>query len=197
MITLSEKLSRLLMVLNNDYIDMNICYQDSLKDPYKELGFEKEKSNSDNQVTRIILDAIPDLIKQKANKLYCRIFNFTQTYYAIKENLIALSKKDSNLKDAINGFFSKEEIIVKDFFSDEQIETISRIAISNALKHDAKKDLIYKSIVAKKVKSTLKSNEYIIYDLENRWFYNNIDVVDHYNKQYSDLIKFLKKHNLF
>src|ERR1035437_7637780 len=103
--TQNNKFSQLLKVLQFDINDINLFYNDSLRDPYTDCRIEYIKPYPLNDETLNLEHKIREY------KLYCRIFNFTQTYYSIYQYLRGKYSKKVDLQ---------RNKIIEDFFSNEK-----------------------------------------------------------------------------
>ena len=139
------KIERLLKILKTDIDELNICYKNTLKDPFIEAGFEYNKKYPYNAETiKLQNDKVNEqerLIQLEVEKLYGKIFHFTQSYYAIKDWLVrTLTKKK----------YPELNEILNNYFCNEKTNGISRIDYCNELKHNPHKDLHYKSNILKR-----------------------------------------------
>lgn len=181
----NNRITKLLKVLQFDFDDINLIYKETLKDPYIEAGFEYDKKypynidtiKSDNEK----IETQQRLIQLNDEKLYGRIFNFTQTFNAFKGLLI--------------GIYPEQKPIIEKFFSNKKFDPITRDKIGNDLKHDPQKDLEYNSNVDKVHFRTKKGMTYSITNKGKTWFYDYIDSVLLCKVLFNDLEIFLKKHD--
>jgi hypothetical protein len=184
----NQKIDRLLKILKSDIEELNACYKNTLKDPFIEAGFEYNKKypynpeSIKNQNDRV--NEQERLIQIEVEKLYGKIFHFTQSYFAIKDWLVrTLTKKKY---PELNG-------VLNDYFCNEKVNGISRIDYCNELKHNPNKDLHYKSNILKEQYRTNKGMTYSITNLGKTWFYDETDSVQLCNFLYDDLNLFLEK----
>lgn len=120
----------------------------------------------------------------REDKLYCRIFNFTQTYYSVYQYLRGKYSKNLDLQ---------RNKIIEDFFSNEKKRGINRIEICNELKHNPKKDLEYKTHLSKEEIVSNSTRQIIYTNRGQTWFYEHIDSVALCNDLYNELLIFLEK----
>jgi hypothetical protein len=180
----NNKFSQLLKVLQFDINDINLFYNDSLRDPYTDCGIEYNKPYPLNDETLNLEHKIQELKKLREDKLYCRIFNFTQTYYSIYQYLREKYSKNLDLQ---------RNKIIEDFFSNEKKRGINRIEICNELKHNPKKDLEYKTHLSKEEIVSNSTRQIIYTNRGQTWFYEHIDSVALCNDLYNELLIFLEK----
>jgi hypothetical protein len=177
----NSKIAQRLKVLQFDISDINLYYKESLKDPVIECGMEYNKQYPYNEETINRLNNQENLQKAQADKLYCRIFNFTQTYYSIKEYLRKL--------------YPQHKSIIEDFFSNDKIGLISRKDICNDLKHKPEKDLKYKTNLVREVTKSETKMQILITNFGKTWFYDKVDSVALCNDLYNELLMFLENSN--
>ncbi len=157
---------------------LNEAYSVYKRDAFIDVGVDIRISYSDNEETRALLKKPQQLIKERQDFLFHTIFNFTQTYYSIKEYL----KKEfpSKTKD------------IENFFSDESFRLKKRKDLSNDLKHNPNKDLQFEfgqtdvKLIRNDSDFTLKTN------YEEAWFYDGNESVEYCNSLYKDLMIFLE-----
>lgn len=183
----NDKIAQILKVLQFDINDINLYYNDTLRDPFIEYGLEYHKKYTITDEFRKLLQEFENIQRIREEKLYCRIFNFTQTYSAVKANLCNLYTKEVDLQ---------HYKIIEDFFSNDKIAGIARKKISNELKHNSQKDLIYKTKIVKDEIVSQSGKQIIITNHYKTWFYDGIDTVEHYNTLYNELLEFLENHHL-
>jgi hypothetical protein len=181
-----SKFSQLLKVLQFDINDINLFYKDSLRDAYIDCGIEYNKQYPLNDETLNRERKIHELKKLREDKLYCRVFNFTQTYYAIYQFLTGKYSKKVNLQS---------NKIIEDYFSKDKRSGMTRIEICNGLKHNPKKDLKYKIHITKQEIASKTTRQIIYTNRGPTWFYENVDSVGHCNTLYKELLIFLKNNN--
>lgn len=181
---MNNKIVKILKTLQSDIDDINLIYKDTLKDPYIEAGFEYGKRYPYNEETiKSDNEKIAEqerIIQLSVDKLYGRIFNFSQTFNSIKGLLI--------------GIYPEQKSIIEKFYS-EKIGPITREEIGNLLKHDPKIDLEFDSNTLKEKIATNKGMTYTITNLGKTWFYYYIDSVLLCNVLFNDLKIFLEKSN--
>jgi hypothetical protein len=183
----NSKITQLLKVLQFDINDIKLFYNDSLRDPYIDCGIEYNKQYPLNDGTLNLERKIQKLKKLREDKLYCRIFNFTQTYYSIYQYLIGKYTKKVD---------PQRNKIIEDFFTNEKKGGINRIEICNGLKHNPKKDLEHKTHLAKEEIVSQSQRQIIYTNRGQTWFYEHIDSVALCNDLYNELLTFLEKHHL-
>jgi hypothetical protein len=185
--TQNNKFSQLLKVLQFDITDINLFYNDSLRDPYIDCGIEYNKPYQLNDETLNLEHKIQELKNLREDKLYSRIFNFTQTYYSIYQYLKGKYTKRVD---------PQRNKIIEDFFTNEKKRKINRIEICNGLKHNPKKDLEYKTHLAKEEIVSQSQRQIIYANRGQTWFYEHIDSVALCRDLYSELVMFIEKHHL-
>lgn len=182
----SDKFTQILKVLQFDINDINLYYADTLKDPFIEHGMEYHKKYTVTDEFRKLVQECDNIQRTREEKLYCRIFNFTQTYYSIYKYLTGKYTKKID---------SQQNKIIEDYFAIDKKAGIVRTEISNALKHNPKKDLIYKTKMVKDEMVSQSGKQIIITNHYKTWFYDGIDTVEHYNALYNELLEFLNKNH--
>jgi hypothetical protein len=170
-----------LKTLQFDIEEVNRYYKETRKIPLPEIRVEDGNSVSFEEMGKLLIKQY-DTQSPEVEKLYSRIFNFTQTFYSIKEYL----KK----------IYPEQEQCIEDFFSNELFYLpFSRKDISNDLKHHPDlKDLKLKNLSVGR--SQYPDCSYSIFFLSDMdWFYGNINAVPFCNNLYKELLEFLKGHN--
>ena len=177
----NKKIINLLKVLQDNIDDINLIYKDTIKDPYIEAGFEYGKKYPYNEETlKLQNEKISEqerLIQIQVNKLYGRIFNFTQTYNSFKGLLI--------------GIYPEKKRTIEKFYT-EKNGFISREEMGNKLKHDPKKDLEYYSIIEKITVNEKNGMTYSINSPEKTWYYDYLNSVVICGNFFRDLKTFLE-----
>jgi hypothetical protein len=174
----NQRIVQRLKTLRFNIDDINHSYDNTLKDTFLEVGLEYHKQYPANDETYRLFNKEQELRSLYKDKLFSSIFNFTQTYYSIKEYLV-------------KEFPQKKEII-EDFFSNEKIGLLTRKAICNDLKHDPKKDLKYEFGEVSKQTFTEPGQVVIKIEFRRTWFYSGIDSVEHCNVLYKELKRFIE-----
>lgn len=174
-----KKFERRLKTLQFNIDDVNNCYQKTLKDTYIECGIEYNKSYPLNEETYNRLNKQKELKQFQEDKLYTSIFNFTQTYYSIKE---FLRKK-----------FPQKKKVIEDFFSNEKVGQIARKNICNDLKHNPEKDLKYGIGEVSRETRKEPGKQMTRITFRETWFYAGIDSVEHCNKLFYELLSFIEE----
>ncbi len=170
-----QRLKSLRLNLN----EVDKFYTDLKMDYIKDTGIDYNTWYPDNEETRILFKRADDLYSLRKDQLFTAIFNFSQTFYSLKEYLIVY--------DPI------KEGLIEDFFSNEKTDMLSRKQIANDLKHDPNNDLIFDSRVVKNeiIKEPGKIT-HISY-LSHSWFYRNLETVEYCQRLYKELLTFLEK----
>jgi hypothetical protein len=175
---------RRLNILESQINEINSRKEDTKIDTLLECGLEYNKNYPFRDENFLKLYNGSEKLKQlRIDKLYESIWNFTQTYYSLKEHI---NKSYPHLKNETENFFSNDKIF----------DLMSRKDICNDLKHNPQKDLVHCTGIIKKetIKEPTKI-QYISY-FETTWFYGKRDSIELCNKLYNDLINFLKLHNI-
>lgn len=174
----NKKIEQRLKTLKSNIDAVNLSYKDSIRDYIIDSGLEYHKSYPFPDKNTLELLKNSDELKQlREDKLFDSIFNFSQIFYSIKEYL----RKE----------YPQSKQLIEDFFSNEKIGTVTRTKISNDLKHNPDKDLIYG--VGKVKEETIQESKKTIYKMYYRqtYFYSGIDSVELCNSLYCDLMKFI------
>jgi hypothetical protein len=175
---LTRNIEQRIKALQHNLEDINVCRDNLFIDTYAACGLEYDKSYSVDDMNKIY-ESEKELKKKLEDRLFTSIFNFTQTYYSIKEYLVKeyLNKKTS----------------VENFFSNAQNRSNPRKNICNDLKHNPKNDLKFETRELEK-KSYIEGNtHYIKIEFRETLFYDNVDSVEFCNALYNDLIAFIHK----
>lgn len=158
--------------------EIDLAYQDLIKDYVQEVGIVYDTWYPENGETENLFNKAEELYQLRKDKLYTAVFNFTQTFYALKECLLSQSP---NEKDKI-----------ENFFSNEKKKSISRKDIANDLKHDPIKDLKFDSRVVKMEIIKEPNKETHISYMRRSWFYGEHETVEYCRELYNDLLNFMK-----
>lgn len=167
-----------LKTLKHNMDTVNEYYNDTLKDTVLECGIEYHKKYPYNDETINLFNKHKALQKHREEKLFSSIFNFTQTFYSIKEYLV---------KE-----YPSKKSITENFFSNEKVNMKSRKEISNDLKHSPDKDLkfgigeVSREIILEPKKRIEKIN------MRKTWFYSGIDAVEYCNILFRELLEFIE-----
>ncbi len=174
----NQRIVQRLKTLQFNLDDINDCYDNSLKDTFLEVGLGYHKQYPLNEETYRLFNKEQELKKLLEDKLFSSVFNFTQTYYSIKEYL--------------REEFPEMKQIIEDFFSNEKIGLIARKDICNDLKHNPEKDLMYGLGEVRKVSFTEPEQVAINIEFRRTWFYSGIDSVEHCNLLFKELKTFIE-----
>jgi hypothetical protein len=184
-----SQIVRRLKKLQVDINGVNLCYEETLRDAYADCGMEYNKSvpyNEENIKKNNEMERNgKELEEQRAEKLYDQIFNFSQTFFSIK--------------DYLKNIHPQHSAIIEDFFSNEKRGGIARKDISNDLKHNPQNDLVYdrheaeitlhyKMIDAERIVPIGKT---ISFETQKKWHYKGIYSVEYCNLLYSELLAFI------
>lgn len=175
---LTRNIEQRIKALQYNLEDINVCRDNLLIDTYAACGLEYDKTYSIDDINKIY-EAEKELKKKLKDRLFTSIFNFTQTYYSIKEYLV---------KE-----YSYKKTNIENFFSNAQNRSTPRKSICNDLKHIPENDLKFEARELDK-KSYIEGNTHFIkIEFRETWFYQKLDSVEHCNNLYNDLIEFLGK----
>lgn len=175
----NQNIQQRLKSLRLNMNEINLAYKDLTRDYILDSGIEYDKQYPDNKESQVLFQKAEDLFQSRKDKLFTAVFNFTQTFFSLKEYLIAQSPDRKNE--------------IEDFFSNEKKNSISRKSISNDLKHNPNEDLKFDARVVKtEIKNEPGRTTHISY-MRHSWFYGKFETVEYCQKLYKDLGIFMKQ----
>ena len=176
---INQNTYRRLKTLEFNLNEIDLAYNDLLKDYVLEVGIEYDTTYPDNKETHLLFKKAKDLYQLRKDKLFSAVFSFTQTFYSLKEYLIAQSPE--------------KEVTIENFFSNEKKNSISRKSISNDLKHNPSEDLKFDARVVKTEIIKEPGKETHISYMRHSWFYGKIETVEYCRELYNELLDFMKQ----
>ena len=172
------KINQRIIALKLNLDEVQKASRDLRKDAYEELGIEYGKSYPDDESTRMLFEKIEILKNDRKEKLFTTILNFSQVFSSLKNYL---AKQYPNKANEFDLFFYKE-----------MNKSISRMDLSNDLKHNPEKDVIFDFRVTKTEIIKEPGKEIHRSFMSQSWFYKGVEVVEHCNNLYTDTMNFVK-----